>query len=153
MTPLDKVRAAVAHMEVLGIRILHGDWGVLRGELSGEWIPDPARRPMGVSPLGAVLVHLQQPDPRRGPMDVPDAAAEALRVGIAWTAGFADGFDKDPQAYYLGGSNRQLYLAGLEAGMELRFELTVRCPCGTRHLRWEPCPLCEERRREGPHAA
>lgn len=142
---LDMIRAAVVAAEDKGIRILHGDWGVLQGQLSGEWVVDPGRRPhMGVSPLGAVVLHYQ-PDARRNEM--PDPAAEALGVGLAWAAGFADGFDSEATGYYLGSADRGLYLSGMEAGMEFRFELTAHCPeCWTRHFRRDPCPLCRERR-------
>jgi hypothetical protein len=148
--PLEAIRVSVAAAQAAGVRILHGDWGVLFGELSEEWVVDPLRRPMGVSPLGAVVLYFQP----GGPNTMPDPAAAALGVGLAWADGFSDGFDGEASGYYLGQLNKRLYLAGLEAGMEFRFELTVRCPaCGTRHFRSDPCPLCEERGRRREDAA
>ena len=148
MTPADKIRAAIAEMERRQIRILQGERGVLPGLLSGDWVMDPKRRPLGVSPLGAVLLHLQ-PDASR--QDIADHAAQALGVGIAWVEGFADGFDGESSSYYLGGLERRQYHWGLETGFLIRFELTVACPeCASRHFRCDPCPLCEEKmRRQG----
>src|SRR5438105_3205110 len=90
VTPLDKLRAAIAEMERRGIRILHGERGVEGSVISGEWSVLTNRRPIGVSPLGAVLLHVQ-PDASR--QDIADHAAQALGAGIAWVEGFADGFD------------------------------------------------------------
>lgn len=146
----EMILAAVAEAERLGIRITHGDWGVIYGELSGEWVVDQKRRQgPGVTPLGAVVL-AHQP---AGGIDMPHPAAEVLGVRIAWAEGFSDGFDAEASAFFLGSADRHAYLDGLEAGMELRFALTVRCDvCYTRHFRANACPLCLERQRPGEAA-
>lgn len=139
-TPLERVRGAIKWAtEQVGVRILHGDYGVIAS--AGGWEVDERRRPVGVSPLGAVVL-AYQPDKSR---DLPDPAAEALGVSIHWAEGLADGFDKELTAHYLGSLARQQYLQGVEAGFALRFELTTNCSrCGSRHFKADRCPLCEE---------
>lgn len=137
--PLDRVRASVRWVETLGLRILHGDYGVLP---CLEWRPDPRRRPHGVSPLGAVALAYQPPVK----LDVPEASAIALGVPLPWAEGFADGFDREIATRALGPLERRRYLEGHEAGAELRIEMTVRCRRdGSRHLKADPCPVCEDR--------
>jgi hypothetical protein len=137
--PLDRIRAAVRWAESQGLRILHGDYGVLPRL---EWRVDPGRRPHGVSPLGAVVLAYQPPT---GP-DMPEPAAIALRVPIHWAEGFADGFDREITTRTLGPLTRRRYLEGHEAGAELRIEMTTRCRRdGVRHFKADECPVCEER--------
>lgn len=146
--PLEGIRVAVADAEGKAIPILHGDWGVLYGETTGAWVADERHRPFGVSPLGAVVLFFQPA--RLVAIDSGDPmieAAEALGVNVAWAEGFADGFDNEASGFHLAKQTRRLYLSGLEAGMAIRFELTVTCRvCGSRHFRRSVCPLCEERR-------
>lgn len=141
-TPLDKVRASVHWaQQTLKLLIAHGDYGVI--PTSDEWVIDDKRRPRRhVSPLGAVVL-AYQPDPAT---DMPDPAATALGVPFQWAEGFQDGFDRNLSGTWLGSVSRRLYMEGVEAGMQIRFELTKVCDrCSTRHFREEPCPLCEER--------
>jgi hypothetical protein len=139
-TPLDKIRAAVHWAQQSGIRILHGDYGVIPS--AEEWVVDEQRRPVGVSPLGAIVL-AYQPDVTE---DMPDPAAHVLGVSPAYAEGVADGFDRDLTGHFAGAVSRQHYLFGVEVGYMLRFDLTTRCErCSTSHLKADPCPLCEER--------
>lgn len=142
--PLDKIRAAIELARLNGIRILHGDYGVIAGGF--DWMLDRRRRPEGVHPLGALVLAYQPPVGT----DMPEPAAQVLEVGLAYVQGFADGFDRTPDTTPIGSVAKRLYGDGLEAGFELRFELTRRCGrCGSRHFRQDQCYLCEERRGDG----
>lgn len=142
-TPIDKIRAAIAWAsETLGVRLLPGDYGVIPGP-GGTWEVDRRRRPMGISPLGAVVLCYATENSK----DMPDPAADVLGVPVAWVSGFEDGFDREMTGHWLGSVNRRRYLEGYETGMLLRFEFTRQCVrCGSRHFCVDRCPLCEERR-------
>lgn len=139
-TPLEKIRAAVHWAQQSGIRILHGEYGVIAS--AQEWVVDEKRRPVGCSPLGAVVLAFQPPVDE----DMPNPAATILGVSPVFAEGIADGFDREVTGHYAGSVSRQQYVFGLELGFRLRFELVTRCErCGSSQLKGWPCPLCEER--------
>ena len=119
--PIEIIREAVAAARAGGIPVaLVEDLGVHQtGRALVTWARD--REPV-VSPCGALLLHAQPQVP-----DADRALVRALDAPIGWIEGFVRGSVKlDPEASWLMGPRRQLYLIGFEAGTRYRIEFYTR---------------------------
>lgn len=142
MTAAERIHVAVQAVHLAGNRIRPGSYGVEAG-LAGSWRIDRG----GVSLIGAAVYGLQPQwrDPREDPAE---ALARELGVSIPWLDGVQDGWEREPHdSRQVRLATSQLYLAGYEAGVVLRNELTGECrECRIRRWRIdERCHRCGSR--------
>lgn len=142
-TSLERLRETLDWAARLGYCVdVGGDYGVRSAVLCGErrWIRE--RTEGYVSPLGAVVLREQ---PRA--IMMPEAAAEAMQVAVPWVIGFNDGSARVvPGGSWLAGFSADVYLAGYEAGVQVR-DWIRSAYCAAHGCRYSriggACPSCE----------
>jgi hypothetical protein len=116
--PLERIREALDWAALKGIAVEPGGdgYGVRATVIGGarRWVREHAGG--FVSPLGAVVLREQ---PLAGMM--PEAAAEAMGVGVPWIVGFNAGCRRENlPASWLAGFSAGQALAGYEVGTQIR---------------------------------
>lgn len=115
--PRVRLLEAVLAVRARGIWMRRGEPGVTCG--LSEWRVERHLQPQGVTVVGALLLALQ-PEPRDGE-ELAVAAARALEVSVSWVEGAEDGWDgAEMSAAWLARPDADLYVAGYEAGAEVR---------------------------------
>jgi hypothetical protein len=144
-TPLERLIEAMDWAARNGwIVDVGGEHGIRHGTICGvrRWL----RLHSGggyISPLGAVVLR-EQPSA----VMMPEAAAEAMGVGVPWILGFEAGAARrDLSGHWRDGFSASVALAGYQAGVEVRaWILSVTCAKhpGTRYSRvGGVCPYCD----------
>lgn len=136
-TPEDKARAAIAICRQAGLRVALTAASGVRADVDRWVVEAPDKH--SISILGAICYAMQPPvyygdRPQNG-------AARAILCPVEYCLGLLDGFNGCPA--HAVGTSRALnarYLAGLDSGYAMRFELTRRCDtCSSRHMEGDGC--------------
>lgn len=121
-TVLERIVDAIEWAVVNGIWIRCSEYGIrcVSSLAAVRWEKDPLVR--GCSPLGAaVLMH--QPETTT----LPEAAADALDITLAYEAGLADGMALAPKSSaWIACSARDTYLKAWEQGATIRIAIRSR---------------------------